>query len=187
MVKIILNLLIVSVAVVLNFASIARAEIDPPVFESVFAQNLPNYIVVNPEVSRSGRPDQPGIRMIKDLGFRTVINIENDDQSIRREKDAVERLGLKYISSPMHWDERPNDRQMGQLLEALQNPRMHPILIHCKHGRDRTGLVIGLYRVFVDKWHPKKAYEEMLASGFRPHLKQLDRYFKEKTKNIRSE
>jgi tyrosine-protein phosphatase SIW14 len=45
--------------------------------------------------------------------------------------------------------------------------------IHCSHGQDRTGLVVGLYRVQIEHWGKQRAYSEMAAHGFHPLLRGL--------------
>ena len=67
-------------------------------------------------------------------------------------------------------------------LEALRLDRVlralkaadRPIYVHCEHGKDRTGLVIALYRVRYDGWTPERAAAEMAAMG---HTGHLDRFF----------
>ena len=53
--------------------------------------------------------------------------------------------------------------------------------MHCYHGEDRTGLVVGLHRYTNDHWTAVDAYREMLARGFHPVITILDSYFKKKT------
>ena len=53
--------------------------------------------------------------------------------------------------------------------------------VHCAHGQDRTGLVIGLERVIDEGWTPKAAHDEMLKLGFHPLFEGLNHYFEEKT------
>lgn len=154
---------------------------DPPVYESVFARALPNYLIVNPNLSRSGRPDLEGLNYLRQQGVRTIINIENDRKAVEAEAIAAKRLGFNYISIPMSWQEKPTDAQVNEILRLMQDPSVGPTILHCKHGRDRTGLMVGLYRVFVDRWTPQKAYEEMLATGFRSNLQALDQAFRQRT------
>lgn len=154
---------------------------NPPYFESLYARALPNYIVVNPNLSRSGRPDAEGLVLLKQNNVKTIINIENDMTAVRAEEAAVKRLGMQYVSSPMSWNKSPSDQQVDALLRLMTDAKAGPVHLHCKHGRDRTGMMIGLYRVFVDRWPPGKAYQEMLATGFRPQLQALDQYFKRRT------
>ena len=45
--------------------------------------------------------------------------------------------------------------------------------VHCEHGQDRTGLIIGAYRVRVQRWSKSQAYQEMKAHGFHPLLHGL--------------
>jgi hypothetical protein len=43
-------------------------------------------------------------------------------------------------------------------------------LVHCTHGQDRTGIVIGVYRVMHDGWTKQRAYDEMRAHNFHAAL-----------------
>src|SRR5262249_46400197 len=45
-----------------------------------------------------------------------------------------------------------------------------PLLMHCQQNRDRTSLLIGLYRVRVQGWSPEAAFAEMKAFGLRDSL-----------------
>lgn len=46
-------------------------------------------------------------------------------------------------------------------------------LVHCTHGQDRTGYIIGRHRVLHDGWTKARAYEEMLAHHFHAELHGL--------------
>jgi hypothetical protein len=46
---------------------------------------------------------------------------------------------------------------------------------NCQGGQDRTGLVIGIYRVKVDRWSKEVARNEMKVHGFHPELLGLER------------
>lgn len=43
-------------------------------------------------------------------------------------------------------------------------------LVHCTHGQDRTGYVIGRHRVQHEGWSKARAYDEMRAHHFHPEL-----------------
>lgn len=45
--------------------------------------------------------------------------------------------------------------------------------VHCERGQDRTGLIVGVYRVKVEHWTKADAYQEMLKHGFHPILRGL--------------
>lgn len=143
---------------------------------------IPNPHQLNEQILRGGRPEMSDLEQLRALGYKTVINLENDEVVVAQEKAYAENLGFKYIASPMSARVRPNDQEIDRLLFELQNAENYPIFLHCEHGRDRTGLLSGLYRVFADKWAPDVAYQEMLNLGFRPIFSSLKKYFFDKTK-----
>jgi tyrosine-protein phosphatase SIW14 len=51
--------------------------------------------------------------------------------------------------------------------------------VHCTHGQDRTGLVVGLYRTIHDGWTKTDAYREMLQLGFHPELRGLREFWED--------
>ena len=69
---------------------------------------------------------------------------------------------MTFISQPMSGFWAPNDRQVNQTEAIMADASRRPIFVHCLHGEDRTGLIVGLHRVFHEGWDPAKAYQEML-------------------------
>ena len=62
----------------------------------------------------------------------------------KQEADEAKQLGLNYINSPISPLSTPKDLQVNDLVAKLQSSTLFPIFIHCQHGQDRTGLIIGL-------------------------------------------
>ena len=89
-------------------------------------------------------------------------------------------MGFEFHSYPTDSFFAPDDSKMNEIIDILRTAD-RPVLVHCYHGEDRTGVVIGLERVFIEKWAPANAYNEMLAHGFHRILLGLDEYFREKT------
>ena len=136
---------------------------------------------MTPDIFRGGRPSNADLDELKRQGIRTIINLEDVASAVKDEQKYVKGLGLNFITSPMSWMSSPSDQQVDDLLDALSNNAHFPIFLHCKHGRDRTGMMIGLYRVLIEGWTPKDAYVEMKDLGFRTYLYALDSYFKERS------
>ncbi len=157
-----------------NFENSYNAYMD-----EVYADAIPEYHVVNDGIIRGGRPQKGDLAALKKQGIKTIINIDDADSSAER-TEAI-KLGLNFIASPMSAFKSPNDAQVNKILSQLQDHSLMPIFIHCKHGQDRTGMIIGLYRYQVDKWSARSAYSEMNKFGFHPILVSLDSYFKNKT------
>jgi hypothetical protein len=76
-------------------------------------------------------------------------------------------FGLSPKSIPQPFEHVPDER-VALAVATLAHPASGNVYVHCSHGRDRTGLVVGFFRVFVQKWDPAKAREEMGVEGFRP-------------------
>jgi protein tyrosine/serine phosphatase len=148
---------------------------------SASAADLPNYHSVDGRIFRSGRPTQEGLKKAQQDGITTIVNIEDSMSNVRKEEGWAKALGLRFYSIPLSAFTTPADHDVERILELLDDPSLSRILVHCKHGEDRTGMIIGLRRVFVEKWSPEQAYQEMLDLGFHPILKGLDRYFRDKT------
>ncbi len=151
--------------------------------ETVQIQNaIPNFLQVTNNLFRGGRPNTGDLATLKsEKSITTVINLENKMPLVDQENKIATDLGLKFISSPMDAAVRPTDKQVNQILADLQDASNEPIFIHCHHGQDRSGLIIGLYRVEVQGWTPAKAYQEMLDNGFHSNLVALDKYFRNRT------
>jgi protein tyrosine/serine phosphatase len=83
---------------------------------------------------------------------------------------------MNYIAAPIgFYPER--DGSPERAVRLLTNERLYPIYVHCELGRDRSGLVVGLFRVRCQGWSVCAAYAEMQWFGFNERLRGLDRYF----------
>ncbi len=78
------------------------------------------------------------------------------DANVRHEK-------LDPILSSMSNKSEP---QVGLYMTAATT-KPGAVFVHCKHGQDRTRLVIAYYRVMFCGWSKATAEQEMLAWGFR--------------------
>lgn len=142
---------------------------------------IPNFKQVNAGLYRGGRPTGGDFSYLVSKGIKTVISLEVPS-TVSRERRQVTGKKMKFISIPLSVYYSPTDHEINQLLQYLQDPALQPIFIHCMHGEDRTGLIMGLYRVEVDKWDPDVAYQEMLKMGFHPKYAPLDEYFKQRVR-----
>jgi protein tyrosine/serine phosphatase len=140
-----------------------------------------NFSQVTPNLYRGGRPDQAGIDVLKKMGVKTIIDLENDDQAVATEQGWAQQAGLFFIHEPMNGIETPRDGEVNDILSKINDPALQPVFVHCMQGKDRTGLIIALDRVFHQSWTPKDAHDEMMALGFNSLLIAMNHYFEEKT------
>jgi protein tyrosine/serine phosphatase len=132
---------------------------------------------------RSGRPTEVSLQDLWNHGVRAIIDLENDPEVIQAEMDLAKKMGFAFYSYPMDSFWAPDDAKMTEIINILRTTQV-PVLVHCYHGEDRTGLVIGLERVFLEKWPAVKAYDEMIEKGFHQILLGLDEYFRSKTSEL---
>lgn len=98
-----------------------------------------NFGVISAQVWRGERPTPQGYAYLKAMGVRTIINLEQCNDYL------PDSLALNHVSIPtssFHCDQV----NVEALLQAIQN-NPKPIFIHCREGRDRTGMAIAAYRL----------------------------------------
>ena len=75
-----------------------------------------------------------------------------------------------------------NGLRVVQAMRALQaGLRRGPVLVHCHHGADRTGLICALWRILYESWSRQAAIDELIEGGygFHPIWFNIPRYLRE--------
>jgi protein tyrosine/serine phosphatase len=144
---------------------------------------LKNVDKVSKGVFRGGRPTTEGLMFLASKGVKTIVNLQGGDygipgitwfepgehpDSIAEEKALAEKLGIKFVNLPMYTFGRVNAQQesmINKAIEIMADAETHPVYVHCEHGVDRTGLVVALYRVIVEKRSIDEAYLDWQAHG----------------------
>lgn len=127
--------------------------------------NLPglaNVGRVAPGVYRGAQPGADGYATLKKMGIRTVIDLRTSET----EKQQVESAGMRAIAVPIAMSRDGLKVKVDQVVELLADPANQPVFVHCRHGQDRTGIVVAAYRMKVDKWSLTEAEKEMQSFGF---------------------
>lgn len=134
---------------------------------------LPNYQVVNEGLVRGGQPEGRGYEILKEEGVSTVINIRERSEALEHEEKLVTAQGMRYIAHSVHPFQIPDDELLLNILCDILDSAKQPVFLHCLHGQDRTGTVVGIYRMLIDDWTLEDAYAEMLAMGFHSAFSNL--------------
>jgi len=132
---------------------------------------LPNFHQVAPGIYRGAAPTGEGFTTLQSLGVRTIIDLRIE-KTAKAEQQSAEKSGFIWIHLPMG-KEAPTQKQVDTLLATLAKATETPVYVHCQHGADRTGCMIGIYRVQVQGWSFSQAWEEMRQYGFKPWLEEL--------------
>jgi tyrosine-protein phosphatase SIW14 len=153
-----------SVAALAAGVLLATFALASPQVEPRYAE-LPNFHQVNQQVYRGGQPKDGGLRKLKDLGVKTIVNLRGEDAHTRAESEEAHSLGLRYYSISLPEFSRPQDEEVACALSIINNPENQPIFIHCHHGKDRTGTIVACYRISHDGWTAKRAKDEARRYG----------------------
>jgi protein tyrosine/serine phosphatase len=162
-------------------ASTSTANVDP-------SSQPANFFRVRDGLFRGGHPDQAGLEYLQSIGVTTIVDLEIGDLieatpwEISQEESQAKAMGFNFIREPLSaFQPFVSTAEMQSTLNILSDPSNGTVYVHCKHGQDRTGMVIGLERVFTEGWAPADAYAEMIAHGFHPEFLGLKHFFDEQT------
>jgi protein tyrosine/serine phosphatase len=127
-------------------------------------KGAPNLHKVTDTLYRSGQPSAEGMANLKAMGIETIVNL----RSFHSDRDEIGNTGLAYEHIYMKaW--HPEEEDAVRFLQIVTNPKRTPVLVHCQHGADRTGIMFVLYRIAVQGWTKEEAMREMTQGGFGFH------------------
>ena len=142
---------------------------------------IDRFNIVETGFYRGARPETENqMKTLKAYRIKTILDVSDNDEAFEIEKARAKKLGMKIIRVAMDGWNAPTDAQTAEVQALLNDKSLRPIYIHCKHGRERTGVMVGLYRVYTNDWKPEKAYKEMKDMGFRTLAWNFRIYFKRK-------
>jgi len=128
---------------------------------------LPRFQQVNERLFRSGQPRAGGLNRVRELGINTVINLRGTSDRTRAEEKEVRALGLNYYNIALPNWARPQETRVARILEIIDAPESGRVLIHCKDGVDRTGMIVAIHRVATEGWTSDDALAEAERFGMR--------------------
>jgi len=120
-----------------------------------------NCYQVTTNLYRGAQPTAEGMKHLKALGIRTVVNL----RSFHSDKQKISGTGLRgmrFEAKPWHAD---LNEVVGFLKVAADTNNL-PVFVHCERGADRTGLMCAMYRICICDWPKNDAIAEMKQGGF---------------------
>jgi protein tyrosine/serine phosphatase len=143
---------------------------------TVSAPGVPNFHRVNDDIYRGGQPTAQGFRTLAKLGIKTVLDLRTSSGPSFWEKKEVKSVGMRYVQLPLYGDENPTPSEIKTAFAVLDDKSQAPIFIHCHAGKDRTGMIIGCYRIFHDGWPTQKALAEAKSYAGRDLTSAMEQY-----------
>jgi protein tyrosine/serine phosphatase len=166
-------------------------------------EDLPNYHVVHPYLLRGGQPTTKGLQELRDSGVTTIIDLRAPSERTFDESREALKLGMRYLNLPMS-SQAPTKEQVAQFESIVSQAEKNlikagntgnatvtekpgekfpgSVFLHCAHGSDRTGCMVGIWRVTHDGWTYDKAYKEMRQYWFNPKFENLSGAVRERAK-----
>ncbi|MBY0549785.1 MAG: tyrosine-protein phosphatase [Candidatus Obscuribacterales bacterium] len=124
----------------------------------------PPYLVVQ-NLYRGPLPDQVIFQEIQKAGIRRLITLCDEWSPSRDTKQHCKHLGLENHHIPLSPFYRPGKSDIQRFLQLLDERDTVPTYVHCIHGRDRTGCMLGIFRL-TQGWSYEDALSEMQEHGF---------------------
>ncbi|MBC3918817.1 dual specificity protein phosphatase family protein [Undibacterium sp. CY18W] len=153
-----------ALSISLSSSSAIAEEARPAAWASPVAATQ-NLFRVTPVFYRSAQLQSKDLALLQSLGIKTVVSLRSfhsDEEVLKNSGIRLQRIGINT------WD--INDKNVIAALRALQAAEKDgPVLLHCMHGADRTGLVTAMYRILNQGWTRDQALEELTKGGYGYH------------------
>jgi protein tyrosine phosphatase (PTP) superfamily phosphohydrolase (DUF442 family) len=124
-----------------------------------------NFSRASASMFRGAAPDEKGIKFLRSLGVKTIVDLRRPSFAGRREAMHATRYGVNYYNIPIGYVFIP-DAIIAAFLAITLHPRYQPVFVHCTDGRDVTGAMVAIFRVAVEGWPFEWPYADMRAKGF---------------------
>ena len=122
-------------------------------------------LTANP-IYRSAQPSKDRLSLLKSkYNIESIINLRED--LTKEEYVECAEAKIELLNYPMSDSKAPEVAQVDEILRVLlTTSKLVPVLVCCKGGRHRSGVIIACYRISIQGWTYARAYEEMEKFGW---------------------
>ena len=163
----------ISLVLVAGLAAAGMAGQAPGSLVRVEVPGVPNFGEVSPVFFRGAQPTAEGFGALRERGVRTIVSL----RAAHGDEGRMAGLGLLHYRLPTRqW--RPETEDVAKAMKVILAPEYQPVFVHCQAGKDRTGLVVAVYRILVDGWSVDDAIAERRALGANGIWEENESYLK---------
>ncbi|MBC7740978.1 MAG: tyrosine-protein phosphatase [Bdellovibrionaceae bacterium] len=124
-----------------------------------------NFDVVEPNrVYRSAQLDEKElVEIIDKYQIKTVISLRGSPQKTmfyEAEEPIIFKKGVHYEYMMLSDDHFPEPLLIQHILDIFST-KQYPMLIHCRVGADRTGMIAGIYQKIINKKSLEESLEQL--------------------------
>jgi hypothetical protein len=120
--------------------------------------------VVPGQIYRSRQLAGIRYRILRDDNIKRVISLrgyEGQGEILSEELAATAKVGAELVQLPV-LTALPSTEQIERFMVAVRSSP-GAVLVHCEHGRDRTGFMLAAYRVLMQDWAVEDAIQDQLV------------------------
>lgn len=143
--------------------------------EKLNIPNTLNLVKVDQNLYRCAQPELLSFKVFDSLKIKTIVNLRylKSDLEIHQNSQSKSKLIEIKVNSF-----RIEKWEADTFLKIMADPQNYPVLVHCKHGSDRTGVMTALYRVKFMGWTKEQALQEMVYGelGFHKVFRHMVRF-----------
>lgn len=125
----------------------------------------PNLFRVTPNFYRSAQLKKENVPELESFGIKNVVSL----RAFHSDKDLFKKTAIKTHRIKIYTWAIGDDEIVAALKAIRAAEKEGPVLLHCQHGADRTGLVTAMYRVVYQGWDKEKALDELQNGGYGYH------------------
>ncbi|KAL8171111.1 hypothetical protein V2J09_022915 [Rumex salicifolius] len=121
-----------------------------------------NFAMVDNGIFRSGFPDTVSCSFLRTLGLRSVIYLCTEPCPVQYDQ-FLKANGIQLLKFEIEMFKEPfvniPENKIREALQIVLDPSNHPVLIHCKRGKHRTGCLVGCLRK-LQRWCLSSIFDE---------------------------
>ncbi|KAK8948590.1 putative tyrosine-protein phosphatase [Platanthera zijinensis] len=143
----------------------------PPALESLMPPS--NFSMVDRGIYRSALPSPANFAFLETLGLRSVVYLCPEPYPPSN-SEFLNSHGIRLFKFGIEGSKEPAaampEAAITFALKVILDARNHPVLIHCKRGKHRTGCLVGCFRK-LQSWCMSavlEEYQRFAATKVRP-------------------
>ena len=120
-----------------------------------------NYLPISDSITTSGQPTEAQFELVRDAGFRRVINLapHGGENALPDEAATLRALGIEYTYIPVDF-RAPSQEDFARFSQAIAECGAEPVWIHCAANM-RVSAFVYRYRRDVLHEDPKALTDDL--------------------------
>jgi len=121
-----------------------------------------NFLKISDDLATSGQPTEQQIRLMKEAGYQTVINLAPSsvlENSLQTERSLLASLDMQYIHIPVDFS-NPTEHNFERFVSSMQAHSNQKVWVHCA-ANARVSAFVYKYRCVVLGDDKQKAEEDL--------------------------